>query len=255
MRIDRFTHLLEVYETLGPGDLFVGQVPATPLKEALLADLASRGVRLLPSVTAQVIHGSKCAQAFLLERWMAPHTRVAHRRKVLLDTLGDYKRLGITAAVTKHPHLHCGHGVRLWDNLETLYSCMSLDERHYPFVLQPFETVAADVRVIMVGDFLEAYARTNPDGFRKNLAVGGSSRPHTLDGGQHEICRQVMDRAQMPYAHIDLMITAAGETYLSEISLNGGILGARVARPDLERMKRERLEALAQNLSGDGTFR
>jgi glutathione synthase/RimK-type ligase-like ATP-grasp enzyme len=245
MLMTRFTQLIQAYDALGPGDVFVGQIPASPLKAVMLTDLAARGVRLLPSATAQTVHGSKCAQAFLLAAWMVPHTRVIARRKALLDTLGDYHRRKITVVVTKHDHLHCGHGVRKWENLDMLYSCLSLDERHFPFVVQPLQAVAADVRVILVGDYQEAYARHNPDGFRMNLAAGGSSRPHALTEEQHDLCRRVMARARMPYAHIDLMITQEGDTYLSEISLNGGLQGARVARVELEGMKRARLEALA----------
>lgn len=244
MVITRFTQLIEAYYDLGPGDVFLGQIPQSPLKALMLTDLAARGVRLLPAATAQMVHSSKCAQAFLLGCWMVPHTRVIARRKDLLDCLGAYRRRGISVVVTKHDHLHCGHGVRKWDNLDTLYSCLSLDERHFPLVVQPFGAVAADVRVIWVGDYQEAYARSNPHDFRMNLAAGGSSRPHALTAEQLELCRRVMTRAQMPYAHIDLMLTADGETYLSEISLGGGLRGAQVSRAALERMKRACLEAL-----------
>ena len=35
-----------------------------------------------------------------------------------------------------------------------------------------------------------------------------------------------MQRGKFPYAHLDLMVTGSGETYLSEINLRGGIKGA-----------------------------
>lgn len=251
MRIDGYTQLMAAYHQLAPGDLFVGQIPASPLKAALLTDLTSRRVCLLPSAVAQTLHGNKCAQAFLLAPWMVPHTRVVTRRKALLDLLGEYARLGIATAVTKHDHLHCGHGVRKWDDLEMLYNCMSLEEGRFPFVLQPYCEVAADVRVVMVGEYTEAYARLNPDGFRKNMAAGGQSRPHALTADQAAVCRRVMDRAQMPYAHMDLMVLGDGTVYLSEISLYGGVRGARVSQAELERMKRRRLSALAGSIAVD----
>ncbi len=246
MIVTRYSHLAQIYHELGPGDAFVGLIPASPLRAALLTDLAARGVRLQPSATAQMLSASKAMQAFVLGPWMTPHTQVITRRKGLLDALTEYGRLGITAAVTKAEHQHCGHGVRRWNDLETLYNCLSLDDSHYPFVLQPFMEVSADVRVIMVGDYCEAYARHNPHGFRMNLAAGGSSQPYALQAAQHALCCRVMARGQMPYAHIDLIVTPAGDLYLSEINLNGGVHGARISREELDRLKQVRLMGLIE---------
>lgn len=245
MIIKRFSELTQVFDDLGPGDLFLGQVPSTYLKSAILIDLAARGVRLLPSASAQTLSASKSAQAFVLKRWMPPDTRVIHRRKALLDAIIDYQRNGITTAVTKSEHQHCGHGVRKWDQLETLYNCLTLDDRHYPFVLQPFVEIETDLRIIAVGDYWEAYARSNPHGFRMNLATGGESRPYNLSAEQKALCMEIMTRAQMPYAHIDLMITRDGEIYLSELSLKGGLHGATVSGAELAKMKQDHLEKLA----------
>jgi ribosomal protein S6--L-glutamate ligase len=245
MIVTLYSHLAQIYHELGPGDAFVGLIPASPLRAALLTDLAARGVRLLPSATAQMLSASKAMQAFILGPWMMPHTQVITRRKGLLDALTEYSRLGIRAAVTKAEHQHCGHGVRRWNDLETLYNCLSLDDGHYPFVLQPFMEVAADVRVVMAGDYCEAYVRHNPYGFRMNLAAGGSSQPYVLQATQHALCRRVMARGQMPYAHIDLIITPAGDLCLSEISLNGGVHGARISRAELDRLKHAQLLAMA----------
>ncbi len=249
MIIKRFSKLTQVFDDLGPGDLFIGLVPSSHLKSAMLIDLAARGVRLLPSAGAQTLSASKAAQAFVLKRWMAPDTRVIHRGKALLDAIIDYQRNGIAAAVTKSEHQHCGHGVRKWDQLETLYNCLTLDDRHYPFVLQPFLQIETDLRIIAVGDFWEAYARSNPYGFRMNLAAGGQSRPHTLNAAQKELCLEIMARAQMPYAHIDLTITRDGSTYLSEVSLNGGLRGAAISGAELFAIKQKHLE----NLAGEST--
>jgi ribosomal protein S6--L-glutamate ligase len=247
MIVTRFSQLTQFYEDLGPGDIFIGRIPRSHLKSVILVDLTARGVRLLPSATAQLISAFKTAQAFVLQQWMLPHTRVIEKRKDLLDAIIHYRRHDIAAAVSKQEHLHCGHGVRKWNDLDTLYSCLSLDERQYPFVLQPFRPIAADVRIIVVGDHREAYARSNPDGFRMNLSAGGSSRPYTLSDDQTAFCSRIMVRAQMPFAHIDLIITEEGRFYLSEISLSGGAHGAHISQNELTKMKQQHLMALARS--------
>jgi hypothetical protein len=55
------------------------------------------------------------------------------------------------------------------------------------------------------------------------------------------LCRRVMARGRMPYAHLDLIITDAGTPYLSEISLNGGLQGAEISKTDLDRLKHDLL--------------
>lgn len=249
MIVTRFSQLIKAYHDLGPGDVFVGRVPSSHLKSTLLADLTDRGVRLLPSATAQLLNGSKVAQAFVLASWMTPHTLAITRRKELLDALTQYQRLGITTAVTKTDRLHCGHGICKWDNLETLYSCLSHDHTVFPFVLQPFVALSADVRVIVVGEFWEAYSRRNPYNFRMNLAGGGQCTPYELTSEQRGICMQVMERSQMPYAHIDLMQMDDGTVYLSEIRFDGGTHGAQVDHHILKQMKQTHLMEMAKQIA------
>ena len=55
-----------------------------------------------------------------------------------------------------------------------------------------------------------------------------------------------MQRGRFPFAHLDLMIFENGECYLSEITLNGGIKGARIGRQELEQKKKTLLEKLAR---------
>jgi glutathione synthase/RimK-type ligase-like ATP-grasp enzyme len=250
MIVTRFNQLIQDYQRLGRGDVFIGQIPSSCLKSTLLTDLTERGIILLPSATAQILSASKVAQAFVLNPWMVPHTLAITRRKQLLDAVTAYNRLGIRAAVTKTDGLHCGHGVRKWESLETLYSCLAFDEKACPFVLQPFMTDFTDIRVVMVDDFWEAYSRCNPFNFRMNLAGGGCSQPYELTSEQLAFCRALTSRARMPYAHIDLMVIADGTTYLSEIRLNGGMHGAAGGRRELERRKQERLNALAARAQG-----
>lgn len=245
MIIRRFSQLLQAYHTLGAGDAYIGQVPFSHLRAAMLIDLESRGVRLLPTATAHMLNASKAAQAFVLLPWMLPNTFVISRRKELLDAVSQYQRQGICSAVTKSDRLHCGHGVRRWSDLEVLYNCTCMEKDVYPFVLQPYIEAFTDVRVILVGEFCEAYRRINPHGFRMNLAAGGQSKPFALSADQQVICRRILERSRMPYAHIDLMITPDGCCYLSEIRLNGGIHGARISRGSLEAIKDKYLDKLA----------
>jgi glutathione synthase/RimK-type ligase-like ATP-grasp enzyme len=245
MIVTRFSQLIRDYHRLGIGDVFIGQVPASYLKSVLLTDLTDRGVKLVPSATARLLNASKVAQAFLLNPWMVPHTLAITRRKELLDAVTTYSQKEISVAITKADYLHCGHGVRKWDNLETLYSCLAFDQKAFPLVLQPFVTEFTDIRVVIVGDFYEAYSRRNLHNFRMNLAAGGHSEPHVLTQAQAEFCQAVLARAAMPYAHLDLMLLDDGRIHLSEIRLNGGIHGARIGRGELDRLKQARLMELA----------
>jgi len=231
--------LLDRYDELGRGDIFVGKPAAGGLNQFLLIDLLERGVFCVPSPLSQIISGSKVVQTLLLNRWMFPNTLVISRRKKLLDAISLYNREGNGPVVTKEDRMHCGHGIRKWDSIETLYSFVSMSESSHPFILQPYVDHFTDLRVIVAGDYAEAYVRYNPDNFRMNMAAGGSSRPVDLDADKESFCRAVMERGKFPYAHIDIMVASNGKYYLSEIALNGGIKGARIGRTELERRKLE----------------
>ncbi len=234
------------YDELRRGDVFIGKPAAGGLNQSLLIDLLERGVICIPSPLSQIISGSKVVQTLLLNRWMFPDTMVVSRRKTLMDAIGLYNRAGNGPVVTKEDRMHCGHGIRKWDSIETLYSFVSMSESSYPFILQPHIKHFTDLRVIVAGDYVEAYARDNPDNFRMNMAAGGSSRPVELDADKEGFCRAVMERGKFPYAHIDIMVASDGKYYLSEIALNGGIKGARTGRGELEQRKQEITERLVR---------
>ena len=240
--------LKALFHDLGPGDIFIGMLVYKHLKQSVLIDLLERGVTCLPSPLSQNLNRSKVAQALIFKDWMAPHTTVITRRMDLIDTINQYNKHGITAVVTKEDHLHCGHGIRRWQNIETLYSFMALSESSYPFVLQPFLNDLTDVRVIIAGEYTEAYVRYNPDNFRMNISSGGKSYPYDLNKEQVDFCLMAMERGKFPYAHLDLQIMENGKNYLSEIALNGGIKGARISRKELDQKKQEILEKLANLL-------
>lgn len=238
--------LKALYSELCRGDVFIGNLSLKHLKQSLLIDMLERGILCLPSALSQILNSSKVAQAFLLREWMLPFTFVILRRTDLIEAVNAFNANQVGAVVTKQDSMHCGHGIRKWESLETLYSFVALSESAYPFVVQPFQEKFTDVRVICVGDYVEAYTRYNPHNFRVNLTLGGTGLPYELNGEQEAFCRGVMQRAKFPFAHLDLMILENGECYLSEIALNGGIKGARIDRQELDQKKQALLEQLAK---------
>jgi ribosomal protein S6--L-glutamate ligase len=245
MIVKRSRELKALYHELGGGDVFIGNLSLKYLKQTMLIDMLERGIRCLPSALAQILNSSKVAQAFVLKDWMLPHTRVIPRRSDLIEALNAYSQDGIGPVVTKQDDMHCGHGIRRWETMETLYSFVALDPAAYPFVLQPFQEHFTDIRIIIVEDYVEAYTRHNPHNFRVNITQGGTSAVYDLDTHQEAFCRAIMQRGKFPYAHLDLMVLGNDQCYLSEIALNGGIKGAQINREELDQKKMALLEKLA----------
>ena len=181
----------------------------------------------------------------VLKQWMLPLTCVIRRRHDLLQAAGEYAAAKVGPVVTKADRLHCGHGVRRWNDVEMLYNTEAFRSDAYPMVLQPFVEQFTDVRVIIAGSTIEAYRRFTPNGFRMNLAAGAKSEPFDLDKAAEEICRAAMARGRFPYAHLDLQVLEDGTCYLSEIALDGGTKGARIDRKELVQIKSKVLEQLA----------
>ena len=244
--------LTREYQSLGAGDIVCARVISKHLKQTLLIDLLERGVHCCPSALSQVLNGSKASQGLLLHEWMMPDTRVVQRRADLMKAVQAYHRKGVQRVVTKADKMHCGYGIRLWETIETLYSFIAFSKDEFPFLLQPFLKDITDVRVIVVGEYAEAYIRQNPDNFRKNISAGGGSIPYHLDSDKKELCKRIMNRGKFPYAHIDLQVLPDGNCYLSEIALNGGIQGATISRAELGRRKQAVIDDIVQKLTRDG---
>ncbi|MGD8284801.1 MAG: hypothetical protein PVG70_12315 [Desulfobacterales bacterium] len=234
------------YDRLDAGDICMGTVSSKYLKKTVLLDLLERGVTCLPSALSQVLNSSKVAQAFILNQWMLPQTEVINRRMELIDAISRYNSHGIGTVITKQDHLHCGHGVRRWEDIEVLYNHIGLAETSYPFVLQPYVESFKDIRVIIVDTYIESYIRQNPYNFRMNISVGSKSHPYSLEPEQEQFCRSAMQRGKFPFAHLDVLMMESGEVFLSEISLNGGTKGARIGRNELNQKKQTLLEDMAQ---------
>lgn len=246
MIIKSSSELKARYQDIGSGDIFIGKLTYKHLKPSVLIDFLERGVACYPSPLSQTLNSSKASQALILKKWMLPFTCVITRRIDLIKAINEYNKNSIGPVVTKEDQMHCGHGVRKWDSIETVYSFMAMSESSYPFVLQPFLEHFTDIRVIIVDDYIEAYARHNPNNFRMNISFGGKNSPYNLEKESEAFCREAMARGRFPFAHLDLQITDNGRCYLSEIALDGGTKGARINRRELDEKKQRLLEGLAQ---------
>ncbi len=240
--IRTITEFRRLYRKLGPGDAVLGPLPWREGEEAKLLDLVDRGVALFPPALAQMLSRSKVAQAEVLGEFMVPGTFVAYHLPDLARRLGEFHALGGGQVVAKRDRAHLGLGVSLWPSLEVLYSLGGLQGLPFPLVVQPFLSGVRDLRAVVLGDYAEAYERLNPHSFRKNLFQGGSSRPVALTPELLGLCRRIMARGKFPYAILDLLASAAGELYLSEISIKGGLTGARLGQTEF----RQRVKVLEE---------
>lgn len=159
---------------------------------------------------------------------MLPGTLPIYDTHSLLRASSLYQQQQFTRVILKCDRKNAGLGVHLFSSIEDLYNQASGGTFSFPFVIQPFQCNSRDIRVIILGNHLEAYERLNPYNFRKNLHCGGESTPFPLSDQLLTFCTQVMRRGKFPYAHLDLMLTGAGECRLTEINLRGGLKGAKI---------------------------
>jgi len=246
--------LTKNYSKLKGGDLVIGMLGFRGItvgirqnEECKFLDLVERGIVMFPSALSQVVSRSKVAQALLLNEYMLEYTCAVRDRRDLIEGINIYNIHKIGEVVTKQDRLDSGIGIHLWSSLEEVYTRACLKLLKYPFVVQPFITNFKDVRVILIGEYLEAYQRYNKYNFRQNLSFGGESRPYGLDQIQIALCKKVMERGRFPYAHIDLIITEDGRNYVSEISLHGNLHGAKITREEYFRKIESLTESFLKN--------
>lgn len=237
------TSLRVQYNELSAGDIFLGRLRLKPSEEHTLLDLVERGVQLFPSALSQLACRSKTMQALLFSNFMLPHTKIIHDQHDLQQVMNYYTQKKVTRVITKQDRSNAGMGIHLWSSVEDVYNHASFNTLPYPFVIQPFYPDCRDIRIIVLGDYKESYWRDNPNNFRNNLHFGGKSTPCELTVEQEKLCWQVMKRGKFPYAHIDLMVTPEGESFLSEINLRGGIKGAQINPEEYQK----RVDAIHQD--------
>lgn len=223
------------YHRLAAGDRVLTRIRLAPGEEYLLWDLATRGVEIFPPAPAQALSRSKVMQAAVLQPFMLPRTRAIHDLHGLHRAVTEYHAAEIDQVVTKLDRANAGMGVLRWNSVEEVLNQATLGALQPPFVLQPFVREGRDIRVIILGDYREAYLRHNPAGFRHNLHCGGGSEPWPLSRDQMEFCRRVMERGCFPFAHLDLFLLPDHSFYLGEINLRGGLRGAQITAPEYRR--------------------
>jgi ribosomal protein S6--L-glutamate ligase len=232
------------YDSLQRGDIIVGRLRLRESEEPILLDLRERGVNLIPSGLSQLASRSKTFQATLFAEFMLPQTRPIHALHDLIEAISDYQKSSISKVITKLDRRNAGMGVHIWQSIEEVFTHASLGNLPLPFVLQPFEPECRDIRVVFLGDYIEAYQRHNPYSFRNNLHHGGQSEPYELTEEQTSLCRNVMARGHFPYGHLDILVTRDGKSYLGEINLRGGIKGAKIAPEEYS----EKIESIHQRV-------
>lgn len=215
----------------------------SPGEEHILVDLQQRNVKLFPSATAQLASRSKAHQARIFSEFMLPNTRVIYDTNGLLEATTYYQQLNIGELVVKQDRKNGGLGIHRFRDIEDVYNSSAFGNLPFPLIIQPLQPEFRDIRVIVIGSYIEAYERVNPWNFRHNLHCGGHAKPIESTERMLNLCRRVMTRGGFPYAHIDLMKTN-DSLHLIEINLKGGLRGARIS----SREYREKIQALHDQL-------
>ncbi|WP_136805812.1 ATP-grasp domain-containing protein [Desulfosediminicola flagellatus] len=226
--IDNNDHLLQSFHTLTTRTIINCRLRLIPGEEHLLVDLLERGVPLIPSATAQLCSRSKVHQARIFSEFMLPNTVVAYDVNSLLGSISTFNANDIRDVVIKRDRKNGGIGIHRFASIEDVYNLAELGSLAYPFVIQPLIRSFKDIRLLVLGDYTEAYERNNPNNFRKNLHCGGSSKPVEISDDLLGFCQNVLQRGVFPYAHIDIMEMPDGRHYLTEINLRGGLKGAKI---------------------------
>lgn len=245
--------LFQHYEELSPGDIIACRIRMRPGEDHLLLDLSSRGVIGIPSFLSQLCSRSKLFQTRLFQSTMLPGTCAACTIHDLTKILNEYGERNVAEVVVKLEGKNAGTGILKFASIEDVYSQSILSTLRFPYVVQPFAGMIRDIRVIVIGEYLEAYERTNPHSFRNNLHCGGHAQPVVLTGEQSALCQSVMSRGNFPYAHIDLMVDSDGISYLGEINLRGGLRGARITAADYQNKIKAVEKKLLEQLMETGT--
>ncbi len=220
--------LFSTFHSLEAGDIICCRIRLKPGEEHLLLNLSERGIKAIPSLTAQLCSRSKAFQTRIFSWAMLPGSTVIYTTHDLLGAISHYGNCGIGRVVLKQEGKNGGLGVFFFNSIEDIYTQAAINLHSFPFVIQPFITSYQDLRVIIIGDYVEVYERVSSGSFRHNLHCGGSVRPAELSSLQLDLCRKIMKQGAFPYAHLDLMVKDDGTTCLTEINLRGGLRGAAI---------------------------
>lgn len=207
-----------------------------PIKAAFMQ---SRGVRLAFDPLCCLLHNSKVSQTQIFSSKM-PYTRIVYSKGELYYLLMDHFAEHQEPLIIKNDRGSGGNGVFLFTENSYDYNGIS-----YPCVVQKYLPGYHDIRVIIIGDYFEAYERVNELDFRKNIARGGKSTPvglFDLKCRLDDEATRIVKLGKFPYAHIDFMVNPDSHyVYFSEISLGGGIQGSKLSYNEIKRLKHNHL--------------
>ena len=220
--------LLKNFHLLDSSSTVCCRIRLLPGEEHILLDLSERNVTLIPSATSQLCSRSKVHQARVLSEFMLPHTTVVYDSHQLLKTTSVFHTNNISEVIVKLDRKNAGMGVLFFKDIEDVYNQTLLAKAEFPLVIQPYLSSFKDIRVLIIGDYIEAYHRYNPNNFRHNLHCGGTSTAWQANDQMIDFCKRVMKRGEFAYAHIDLMVAPDNTLYLTEINLRGGLRGAAI---------------------------
>jgi ribosomal protein S6--L-glutamate ligase len=252
MIIHSISEFKKMFGSLKKGDAFVGNLVFRPGEEFKAIDLLNRGVIVFPSIQAQFLSRSKVFQAEILDGFMLKDTFVAYKNRDIIQHLPAYARHG--EVICKRDRKHLGLGLSKWRSLEDLESLAAMETLPYPFVVQPFLRDARDIRLLIIDDYCEAYEKTNPYSFRKNLAYGGKASKIEIPPGLENFCRKIMARGDFPYAIIDVLVDKNSNYHLSEISMSGGLTGSSMGQEEFIKRKKHILRAFCRKLDPGNNF-
>lgn len=220
--------LRNLYNHLDKNDIVCGRIKFNQGEEPLLTDLVERGVRLIPSGTSQLLSKSKVFQTQILGEFLPPNSVAVFNQHGFMETISRFNQHGVDKVVLKLDRTNGGLGIHIFPEIESLYNHICCDNLQYPFVIQPHIQNARDIRVVIIGKYIEAYERLNQHNFRNNLHCGGEAKTFNLTDAQVKFCENVMKRGAFPYAHLDLILKEDGSFYLLEVNLRGGLRGAKL---------------------------
>jgi RimK family alpha-L-glutamate ligase len=109
------------------------------------------------------------------------------------------------------------------DVAERVFRALELERAVY-YLQETLPHTGRDVRALVVGDRVAASIERIGEGWRTNLARGGSARPVRLDERQERLCVAAAAALGADYAGVDLLRTADGRDHVIEVN---GIPGWR----------------------------
>ena len=207
--------------------------------------LAAGGVRAVNSAHAVERTVDKFLASALLARAGLPTPRtIACERPA--DALEALAELG-GDVIVKPLFGSMGVGmVRVDDHdvAERVFRALELERAVY-YLQEALPHAGRDVRALVVGERVVAAIERSGDGWRTNLARGGSARPVQLDAEQERLAGLAAAALGADYAGVDLLRVPDGRDYVLEVNGIPGWQGVeRATGVDVAAALAEHLETL-----------